>query len=406
MKKTRNIKNRFKPSKRAMEVEYAIRDVLIPAGELEKKGTELMKLDIGDPDKFDFDTPEHMKKALYEAILGGHNGYASSQGDEELREAISEDEKEKGADVDASDVIITNGVTESIQLLFGAVLNRGDEVLVPGPGYPPYTSITKFLGGKPVPYRTVEEEGWIPDVENLKAKITGKTRMVVVINPNNPTGALYPRKILEEIVNISFDEEILLVSDEVYDRLIYEGTFYSPTMLAKDLPMVIFNGMSKVYLAPGWRIGYTVFVNPNGELDEIKEAFLKQARLRICANTPCQRASVAALKGPQSYMEEVVSKLRERRNYIHKRINEIEGLSASKPQGALYIFPKIEARKWSEDKKFVLDVLNKAHVVLVPGSGFCPVYGKKHFRAVFLPPIDVLEKTLNALESFMKKELH
>ena len=397
------MRNKFKAAKRAAGIEYAIRDIMVPAGRLEAEGVKLIKLNIGDPDKFDFDAPSHIKEALYSAVAEGYSSYAPSEGDRELREAVAEREKRRGADVNASDIVITHGVSESIQLLFGSMLEVGDEVLVPGPSYPPYTSFARFFGAIPVPYRTIEEEGWRPDVEDLASKITEKTRMIILVNPNNPTGALYPRKSLEEIVNLAGERGILLVSDEIYDELTYEEPFYSPTMLAGDLPMIILNGFSKVYLMTGWRLGYTVFVNPEGELDEVKDAFLRQARVRISANHPCQRAAIAALKGPQQHIEEVKSKLKERRDFFHRRINEIEGLSAQKPQGAFYIFPKIEDERWLDDKKFVLEVLNRVHVVFVHGSGFCRTYGKGHFRSIFLPPIETLSKALDALESFMRE---
>ncbi|HID19306.1 TPA: aminotransferase class I/II-fold pyridoxal phosphate-dependent enzyme [Candidatus Bathyarchaeota archaeon] len=385
-------------------MEYAIRDIMIPASRLEAEGVKLIKLNIGDPNKFDFDVPEHIKEALQEAVAEGYSSYAPSQGDEELREAVADREKRKGADVEASDVVITHGISESIYLLFGSLLEAGDEALIPGPSYPPYTAFAKFFGATPVPYRTVEEEGWRPDLEDLKAKITERTKMIVLVNPNNPTGALYPKKSLEEAVNLAGERNILLVSDEIYDELTYEEPFYSPTMLAKDVPMVILNGFSKVFLMTGWRLGYTVFVNPAGKLDEVEDAFLRQARVRISANYPCQRAAIAALKGPQQHIEEVRRKLKERRDYFHKRINEIEGLSAQKPQGAFYIFPKIEDERWTDDKRFVLEVLNEAHVVFVHGSGFCQTYGRGHFRSIFLPPIETISRALDALEAFMKRK--
>ncbi len=390
---------------RAAEIEYAIRDVLLPARELEKKGIQLLKLNIGDPNKYDFDTPEHIKKALCDAAMTKDNGYSASEGELEVRDAIREKQKERGADIDISDIAITSGVSESLSLLFGALLSPGDEILIPGPSYPPYTSLAKFISAVPVSYRTLEEEDWQPDVDDVRKKITKKTKAIALINPNNPTGALYPKETIIEIINICGENNLPLISDEIYDRIVFDGTFYSPTQLTKDIPIIVFNGMSKVYLAPGWRIGYTAFVNPHGELDDIKEGNLKQARVRISANAPCQRAYAAALRGPQDHIKELVRKIKERRDFFHKRINEIEGLSSRKPEGAFYIFPKIETEKWSDDKQFVLDILQKAHVVLVHGSGFDKTYGQGHFRSVLLPPIETLEKALDAIEKFMKHEL-
>ena len=387
----------MKPAKRAMEIEYAIRDVVLPARELEKKGVEILKLNIGDPDKFDFDTPEHMKKAVIEE-MEKFNGYGDSEGLLELREAIVEREKKKNnLDISVDDIVVTNGVSESIQMLFGALLEPGDEILVPGPTYPPYIALSKFFGATPVPYRTIEEENWAPDLEDMRKKINEKTKAIAVINPNNPTGALYDRKTLEEIGNIVAENDILLISDEIYDMITYEGKHLSPSFI-KDIPLVIFNGISKVYLSPGWRVGWTIFRDCDGKLSEIKEAYLKQARVRICASILAQKGAAAALNGPQDHIKNLVKKLRERRDYIYKRLNEIDGISTQKPGGAFYIFPKIEG----DDKKFVLDVLNKVHVLFVHGSGFCPVYGKGHFRSVFLPPLKTIEKAMDGLENYMK----
>lgn len=396
---------RFKAAKRTAEIEYAIRDVIIPAERLEAGGVRLIKLNIGDPNEFDFDVPPSIKEALKMAVDEGYNNYAPSEGDEELRQATAEREKRRGINVEASDIIVTHGVSEAIQMLFGAILDSGDEVLIPGPSYPPYVALAKFFDAKPVPYRMIEEDGWKPDIEDLKSKITEKTKLLIVNSPNNPTGTVYPKKTLMEIVNLAGEKGILIASNEIYAGIVYEEEFYSPAHLAKDLPMIVLNGFSKYYLMTGWRLGYAAFINPNGELDEVKEAFLKQARIRVSANTPCQRAAIAAIRGSQEHADEIRRKLKERRDYFYKRINEIKGLSAQKPQGAFYIFPKIEDERWRDDKRFVIEVLNKAHVLLVHGSGFCPIYGKGHFRSVFLPPIKILEEALDALEAFMEGKL-
>ena len=388
----------MKPAKRTMDIEYAIRDVVLPARELEKKGIEVIKLNIGDPDKFDFDTPEHMKKAVIDEMKN-FNGYGDSEGLLELRETIVQREKKKNnLDISVNDIVVTTGVTESIQMLFGALLDPGDEILVPGPTYPPYIALAKFFGAVPVPYKTIEEENWAPDLDDMRKKINEKTKAVAVINPNNPTGALYDKKTLKEIGDLAAENDIIFISDEIYDMITYEGKHFSPSFM-EDIPLIILNGISKVYLSPGWRVGWTIFRDYNEKLNEIKEGYLKQARVRICSNILTQKGAVAALNGPQDHIKDLIAKLRERRDYIYKRLNDINGISTQKPGGAFYIFPKIDG----DDKKFVLDVLNKVHVLFVHGSGFCPVYGKGHFRSVFLPPIETIGSAMDALEMYMQK---
>jgi len=394
----------IEPSERSQGVSYAIREVVLPARKLEEKGVKVIKLNIGDPIAYDFDTPMHIKEALYQAALDGYNGYAPSEGYRELREKIAMREKRRnGIDYDPDDICVTTGVTETLQIFLAASLNAGDELLVPGPTYPPYILVTRFNGAEPVAYRTIEEENWQPDVDDIRKKITDRTKAIVIINPNNPTGALYPKNTIKEIVDIAAENDIAVISDEIYDDIVFEKRQYATASLAKDAPIITFNGFSKVYLVPGWRMGYAIFNNVDGKLDRIKDAFLRIARARLCANSVCQRAMIAALDGPQDHIPEMVKKLKERSNFAYKRLNEIEGISSTKPDGAFYIFPKVEAiDSWKNDKEFVLDVLNKAHVLLVHGSGFSPEYGKNHFRAVTLPPMEMLEEAFNRLESFMK----
>ena len=394
----------MKATKRSMGVEYAIRDILLPARELEKNGAEIIKLHIGDPNKYDFKPPQHVRDALRRAVELNDHGYAESEGDVELRQAIIEKEKQKnGLDVSIDDCLITNGVTEAIQMVTAAVVDEGDEILVPGPGYPTYTEFTKFFGGTSVSYHTDEADGWQPDIDDIRKKITPRTKSMVIINPNNPTGSLYSKKVLKEMVDLAGEHELFIISDEIYDLMTFDGVHHSPSTLSKDVPMILFNGFSKVDLLPGWRLGYTIFHDPRGELDEIKEGMMRQLRLRISANNPCQMAAIEALRGPKEYLERSNTKLRERRDFICKRINEIPGLSTSRPQAAFYIFPKIESDHWKNDQDFVLDILKNCHVLLVPGNGFSEEYGKMHFRAVFLPPVEILGKAFDEIEAYMKK---
>lgn len=394
-------------SQRSQNVNYAIREVTVPAKQLEKKGIKVIHLNIGDPNKYDFDTPDHMKKALYEASLQAHNGYAPSEGYTELREAIIEREKKRNnVNYIIENVCITTGVTESLQILLNALLDPNDELLIPGPTYPQYSLITYFNDAHPISYRCIEKEGWQPDVDDIRKKISNKTKGIVLINPNNPTGALYSKKIVKEIINIAGEYNIPIISDEIYDDMVFDSKQSATATLAKDVPVITFNGFSKVYLVPGWRIGYIMF-HHQGELNNLQDAFMRIARSRLCANSICQLACIAALKGPQSHIKQVNNKLRQRRDFAYKRLNEIEGISTAKPEGAFYIFPKIEAMDsnlWKNDKEFVLDLLHTKHVLVVHGSGFCPVYGKNHFRAVILPDLKTLEQALDNIENFIKEK--
>jgi aspartate/methionine/tyrosine aminotransferase len=398
----------IKASKRSQGISYAIREVILPARELEKKGIKVLHLNIGDPNKYDFDTPQHMKEALFEATNQGYNGYSPSEGDFELRQAIIEREKTRNnVEYELNDICITTGVTEGLQILLNAFLDPRDELLIPGPTYPQYTLITRFNDAKPVPYRCIEEEGWQPDIDNIRKQISDRTKGIVIINPNNPTGALYSKKIMKKIIDIAGEYNIPIISDEIYDDMTFNERQYATAAIGKDVSVITFNGFSKVYLVPGWRMGYTMF-HHSGELDEVQDAFMRIARSRLCASSICQRACIAALKGPQDHIIKVNNKLRQRRDFSYKRLNEIEGISAAKPNGAFYIFPKIEAMKngiWKTDKEFVLDLLQEAHVLVVHGSGFCATYGKNHFRAVILPTLETLKQAFDKLESFMKKRL-
>ncbi|MDH5634414.1 MAG: aminotransferase class I/II-fold pyridoxal phosphate-dependent enzyme, partial [Candidatus Bathyarchaeota archaeon] len=242
----------MKVTQRVSTIEYAIRDIIEFARKLEKKGRKIVYLNIGDPVKFDFDTPEHVKKALFEAVNAGENWYGSSEGLPELRDAICRKEKKvNGIDISPDNVIVTTGVSEGIFMVMAAIIDRGDEILVPGPTYPPYTSYTKFFEGKPVAYRTVEEEGWLPDVEDVRSKISKRTRGIVIINPNNPCGALYDAKTVKEIVDLAAENNLVILSDEIYDRIVYEEQFVSTSRVAGDYPIIGLNGFSKTYLATG-----------------------------------------------------------------------------------------------------------------------------------------------------------
>jgi len=388
-------------------IEYAIRDVIGHTQQIVKEGRKIYYLNIGDPPAYDFYTPPHIKQALCRAIEEDENHYSPSEGIPELREAIVKKERRvNGINIALNNILVTEGVSEGIQMILAALVEKGDEILFPGPTYPPYISYTKFFDGDPVAYKTIEEERWQPDIDDLRSKITEKTRALVITNPNNPTGALYGKKIVKQMLDIAGEHDLIVLSDEIYDQLVYSEDFASTAFLSKDIPVVGLNGFSKAYLMTGWRLGYIYFKAPNNELDDLKQAVEKECRIRLCANTPVQKAGVAALNGPQDHVKDMVERLRQRRDYSWKRLNDINGITCTKPEGAFYIFPKIHGvgSRWKTDLEFVLDLLNETGVLMVNGSGFDLVYGAGHTRAVFLPPIEMLEQAFNELEQFMNKK--
>jgi tyrosine/nicotianamine family aminotransferase len=395
-----------KVTERVRTIEYAIRDVIVHARKVAKTGMKIYYLNIGDPVAFDFDTPAHIKQALMKAVEEGANAYSPSEGLPELREAITQkEERVNGVEISSDDVIVTQGISEGIQMVIAALIDTGDEILLPGPTYPPYISYAKFFGGKPITYETVENECWQPNIDDLRSKISKKTRGIVIINPNNPCGALYEEKIVKQILNLAGEYNLPVLSDEIYDQIIYEKKFVSSARLAKDVPVIGLNGFSKAYLMTGWRLGYLYFHDQKDQLQELKQCIEKEARIRLCANTPVQKAGVAALNGPQHHIKDMVEKLRQRRDYALKRLNEIEGISCAKPEGAFYVFPKLHAvgSKWKTDMEFALDLLKETGVLFVHGSGFDPIYGAGHVRGVILPPIEMLEQAFNGMERFMEQ---
>ena len=394
-------------TERVQNIEYAIRDVIVHAKQVERTGKKIFYLNIGDPVAFDFDTPPHIKQALINAVEGGANAYAPSEGLPELRHAITLKEKRvNGVEVSAGDVIVTQGISEGIQMVMAALIDAGDEILLPGPTYPPYISYARFFGGNPITYETVEKNGWQPNVDDLRRKISKKTRGIVVINPNNPCGALYEEKVVKQIVDLAGEYDVPVLSDEIYDQIIYGKKFVSTAALAKDVPVIGLNGFSKAYLMTGWRLGYLYFHDKKERLEELKHGIEKETRIRLCANTPVQKAGVAALNGPQEHIKETVQKLKQRRDYALKRLNEIEGISCTKPEGAFYVFPRIHAvgSRWKTDMEFALDLLRETGVLFVHGSGFDQTYGAGHVRGVILPPIETLEQAFDEVERFMEKK--
>jgi alanine-synthesizing transaminase len=391
----------LKVSDRISNVEYAIRDITLHARQYEKSGKKIIYLNIGDPVKYDFPTPNHIKRALTEAILNNFNYYADSEGILELREAIVKKESQKGLSITVDDVLVTNGISEGLDMVAASIVEPNSEILMPGPYYPPYASYVKFYGGKPIEFK-ITEDG-TPDLDDIKSKITPKARALCIINPNNPTGEVFNSKDLKQLVDVAAEHQMYIICDEIYDKLVFDQEFTGIGKVAKDSPVILLNGFSKVYLMTGWRCGYICMNSDCQKLENIRNNIPKLARVRIATNLPVQKAAVAALQGPEAYIAETVAKLKKRRDLVVKRLNEIDGISCKLPNGAFYTFPKILLNHWKDDKDFVLDLLNKTGILTVHGSGFGEL-GKGHFRIVYLPNEQVLQEAMDKLVDFMNSK--
>lgn len=391
----------MKVSDRTHGVEYAIRDITAYASKYRAQGKEIIYLNIGDPVKFDFKTPEHIKKALMDAVNRDENYYADSEGLSELRKAIVEKESAKGLSVSEEDVIVTNGVSEGLDMTLASIVDPNSEVLMPGPYYPPYSSYAKFYGGRPVEFK-LHEDGR-PDLEDLRKKITPRSRALCIISPNNPTGEVFDRKSLQQLIDIATEHDLYVICDEIYDKITFDSQFTGIGKVAKDAPVVLLNGFSKAYLMTGWRCGYICMNSQSRELDQFREDVPKLARVRIASNLPVQHAAIQALRGPQDHIPMMVEKLRKRRDYVLKRLAGM-GIQCRVPRGAFYAFPKIDlGNRWKDDQHFVIDLLNNTGVLTVHGSGFGSAYGSGHFRIVYLAPEEMLEKAMDKLETFLNE---
>ena len=389
----------LKVSKKVAGVEYAIRDVVSSATELEKQGKHIDYLNIGDPVQYGFQPPDNVKDALIKAIKQGENYYAPSEGLLELRKEIAKKENIKGLSVGAEDILVTNGISEGLDMVISSIVEEGDEVLLPGPYYPPYASYVRLRGGTPVEF-AVDLKNSTPDIDDIRSKITSKTVAICLISPNNPTGVVFNEKALKQVVDIANEHNLYIICDEIYDQIVFDEKFVGIGKVAGDSPVILLNGFSKVHLMTGWRIGYIAF-NNSPKLESIRENLPKLARVRICSNYPVQYAAIESLRGPQEYISHFVSELKKRRDLVIKRLNSMPGLSCSNPKGAFYAFPKIEHNKYDSDKEFVMELLKSKGVLTVHGSGFGTKYGSGHFRLVFLPDLEILDTALDKIEEFV-----
>jgi alanine-synthesizing transaminase len=396
----------LRQSRKLENVCYDIRGpVLDEAKRLEEEGRRIIKLNIGYPDPFGFEAPEEI---LVDVIrnLPTAQGYSDSQGILSARTAIVQHYQERGINtVDVDDVWLGNGVSELIQIALNALLDNGDEVLIPAPDYPLWTAATCLSGGHPVHYLCDESNGWQPDLDDLRAKITPRTKAIVVINPNNPTGAVYPEGVLRAIADVAREHELVVMADEIYDKILYDDAVHVPfARVAPDVFTLTFNGLSKAYRVAGFRSGWLMISGPKLHAGSYIEGITILANMRLCANHPAQHAVQIALGGRQSIRDLVLpgGRLHEQRDAAIRALEAIPGVDCFVPQGALYVFPRLdpEVYRIKDDQQFVLDLLRAKHVLVVQGSGFnWP--NPDHLRIVTLPRADQLSEAIGRIGEFL-----
>jgi alanine-synthesizing transaminase len=388
------------PAARLDNVRYAIRDLACIADEVAKKGHKILPLNIGDPLNFDFATPPHLIEAVYQAMKDGKNGYAPSPGIKPALDAIRAEAARKGITT-VQDAFITSGVSETVDICLTALLNPGDNLLTPSPDYPLYSAVLAKLGIELNTYSLNEDDGWQPDLIDVHKKITPRTRGIVLINPNNPTGAVCSRRMLEAIAELARRNNLVIFADEIYDKLILDDDpCLSIAAIAPDVPVITFGGLSKNYLAPGWRIGWGIVSGEAAALKPYIEGIHRLLRSRLCANHPEQYAIPAALEGPQDHLIEVNKKMRARRDLTVKWCNSTPRVSCVSPRGAFYAYPRLDIPEG--DDIFVKELLQKKHVLVVHGSGFGQKPGTHHFRIVFLPDEQTLTTAYANIADFIK----
>jgi alanine-synthesizing transaminase len=388
-------------AQRLANVRYAIRDMAVAADQLVRQGKKILYLNVGDPNIFGFEPPVHMIDAVHKAMRDNKNGYAPSSGIPEAVEAIRNEAERKNIK-NIQDIFVTSGASEAVDLCLTALLNPGDNVLTPCPDYPLYSAVLCKLGNDLNAYYLNEEDGWQPDLADLQRKITPATRAIVLINPNNPTGSVCTRQMLEQIAELARRHNLIIFSDEIYDKLMLDGDeSLSIAAVAPDVPVVTFGGLSKNYLAPGWRIGWGIVSGEAAAVKPYIEGINQLLRARLCANHPEQYAIKAALEGPQDHLIEVCNKLRSRREVTVNAFNSIPQMSCVSPRGAFYAFPRIDIPEG--DDVFVKELLLQKQVLVVHGSGFGQKPGTKHFRVVFLPDEETLTQAYAAIGDLMEK---
>ena len=395
----------FTKSHKLDNVLYDVRGpVADEAARMEAAGTHILKLNIGNPAPFGFRTPDEVVADMSQQ-LPDTDGYAPSKGLFSARKAIMQYAQLKSIpNVSIDDIYTGNGVSELINLSLSALLDNGDEVLVPSPDYPLWTACVNLAGGTAVHYTCDEESEWYPDIEDIRSKITDRTKAIVIINPNNPTGALYPKEILEQIVEIAREHQLMLFSDEIYDRLVMDGLEHiSIASLVPDLFCVTFSGLSKSHMIAGWRVGWMILSGNKRIAKDYIEGLNMLANMRMCSNVPAQSIVQTALGGHQSVKDYLVpgGRVHDQRDLVYNMLNEIPGITAVKPKAAFYIFPKIDVKKFNihSDEQFALDLLHDKHILISHGGAF-NWQQPDHFRVVYLPRMGMLRETIGELADF------
>ena len=374
------------------------------ANRMIEQGVEILKLNIGNPAPFGFKAPQELVDMM-RGNLENAEGYSDSRGLLKSRQAIVEYCKKKNIpNVGVNDIYTGNGVSELITLSMNGLLDNGDEVLVPSPDYPLWTASVTLAGGKAVHYLCDEQSNWYPDIADMRKKITDKTKGIVIINPNNPTGALYPKEVLQQIVDLAREHQLMIFSDEIYDRLVMDGLEHiSIASLAPDLFCVTFSGLSKSHMIAGWRVGWMVLSGNKRLAKDYIEGLNMLANMRMCSNVPAQSVVQTALGGHQSVKDYLVpgGRIYDQRELVYNMLNDIPGITAVKPKAAFYIFPKIDVKKFNihSDEQFALDLLHDKHILISHGGAF-NWQEPDHFRVVYLPRISMLKETIGEIGDF------
>ncbi len=396
----------FEKSSKLDHVLYDVRGPVVDeASRMEENGMDILKLNIGNPAPFGFSAPEEVILDMMSSIRASQ-GYSDSKGIFSARKAIMQYYQIKGIPgVEMGDIYTGNGCSELINLCMQALLSAGDEILIPAPDYPLWTATANLAGGKAVHYICDEQSNWYPDIEDMKKKITDKTKAIVIINPNNPTGALYPREILEQIADLAREHGLILFSDEIYDRLVFDGKEHlSIAALAPDLFCVTFSGLSKSHMIAGFRIGWMVLSGDKSRAKGYIEGLNMLSSMRLCSNVPAQSIVQTCLGGYQSVQDYIKpgGRIYEQREFIYNALKDIPGISVVKPQAAFYIFPKIDTKMYHivDDEQFAFDFLRKERVLIVNGKGF-NWHKPDHFRIVYLPAVPQLKEAVDKLRDFL-----